>query len=144
MRNLAAALVLVVATLAQAQEIRIGSRVLRIPEGKKFSVVIERSGTQWKAKCELGCAWTGATLSFSCPENCDAILDANGLITTLARRDAPAAFSFVLSEDRNGKIIAKRNVGTEWGEISWTCEGKDPCTARVNEFGVLLPVSFGK
>jgi hypothetical protein len=138
MRKLVATfLVFVAVSASQAQVVTLPASGPNFYEAKKFSVVIERSGLEWRARCDLGCNWKGATLAFACKENCDAILDANGLVTTQTERDPKAAFSFTLSAD-SGRIYAKPRAGTQWRGLSWSCRDKDPCTATVDEHGVLV------
>ena len=138
MRKFVAALILVAGasvSLAQVPSRSAGE----LPEARKFSVVIERSGFEWRARCDMGCAWVGMTGGFSCKENCDAILDANGLVTTKTERDLKVPFSFVLSADGDGSIVAKSRAGTHWQQLGWNCH-RDPCTVRVTEFGVSTDV----
>ena len=101
-----------------------------------FSVVIEHSGNQWRAFCEFGCAWKSATLSFECKEACDATVDYQGLVTTATRPSAGQEFSFSVSIDKDGRLVAAPNAGTHWRQLGWGCGNSKVCTARINEFGV--------
>jgi len=97
-----------------------------------FSVLITATPTGWAARCDSGCHWK--EVSFSCPNACPAIVDANGLVTLASPRPDPTPFSIVLHHDRYG-AKAESRAGTAWSTLSWDC-GESPCQVRVDAFGV--------
>ena len=102
------------------------------PQLASFSMVITSTPNSWAARCDAGCSWR--SVSFKCTDACDAILDANGLVTVATPRTEPSPFAFRLAHAING-VQAESQRGTAWQKLTWEC-GTESCTARIDELGV--------
>ena len=114
----------------------VGSRPTEARAASGFSIVLEPTTTGWSAHCDSGCRWQEA--AFECPAACDAIVDANGLVTTLSPRPETTSFSFRVEHSANGGRAESR-AGTDWKSLSWTCQAT-PCRARIDRLGVVVGV----
>lgn len=106
-----------------------------------FAVEVETLPNGWAARCDSGCNWR--ELAFRCASACDAILDADGLVTVAMPR-SPSAFRFILVRTSDG-IEAHSRGGTAWSRLAWSCSstapGTTPCRAVVTGNGVgALPI----
>lgn len=100
-----------------------------------FAVEIETMPNGWSARCDSGCNWK--ELAFRCATACDAILDADGLVTVATLR-SPSTFRFILRRTAEG-VEAYSRGGTAWSRLSWSCTPTAPtagCRAAVNGHGV--------
>ena len=97
-----------------------------------FSVVLQPTAAGWAARCDSGCRWREA--SFECRTACGAIVDQNGLVTTLTPRPEPTAFSFQVERTSTG-ARAQSRLGTAWKTLSWDCQSA-ACGARIDAAGV--------
>jgi hypothetical protein len=95
-------------------------------------MVVESTPTGWAARCDKGCRWR--ELSFGCERACNAVIDANGIVTLATLRPDSAAFGFVVEHTPTG-VRATTRGGTIWQGLGWDC-GADSCRARVDEYGV--------
>jgi len=103
----------------------------------QFSMVVTTTETGWAARCDSGCHWT--RLSAVCAIACRAIVDASGLNAAQTERRDSSAFAFELTRTARGMQAISRS-GTAWKTVSWQCDS-DPCTARLDFFGVGAPVA---
>lgn len=100
-----------------------------------FAVEIATLPNGWSARCDSGCNWK--ELAFRCATACDAILDADGLVTVAMPR-SPSAFRFILRRTAEG-VEAHSRGGTAWSRLSWSCSPTEPterCRATVNGYGM--------
>jgi hypothetical protein len=97
-----------------------------------FSLVITTIPTGWAAHCDSGCRWQ--EVAYSCPGNCKAVFDANGVSTPRARRADASGFAFELQRV-DGETRARSLAGTAWKALSWGCP-TDTCRARIDANGV--------
>jgi beta-lactamase regulating signal transducer with metallopeptidase domain len=97
-----------------------------------FSLVITTMPTGWAAHCDSGCHWQ--EVAYSCPGNCRAVFDANGVSTPRARRADASEFAFELQRV-DGETRARSLAGTAWKALSWGCP-TDTCRARIDANGV--------
>lgn len=102
-----------------------------------FSVSLEVRPNGWSARCDSGCTWR--EVSFECRTACDAIVDANGLVTAAELRPLPTTFMFIVARSGD-RIEASARRGTAWSRLSWTCD-REPCRARIDGYGVSTDLS---
>jgi hypothetical protein len=111
-----------------------GSLTPRQQSVSAFSITLEATPRGWAAHCDSGCRWRGLSLSFECAMACPAIVDANGLVTTLTPRSDATAFSFTVAHTTDG-VRARSRVGTAWTTLSWGCQAS-PCRVQIDAMGV--------
>ena len=121
-----------IATLTVLAGLSLAPRSNQVWAPVGFSIVLETTPNGWAAHCDSGCRWREA--SFACPGPCGAIIDANGLVTTISPRPEPTPFSFRVEHLGNGARAESRN-GTLWKTLSWDCPTA-PCRVRVDGAGV--------
>jgi hypothetical protein len=129
MRLALAALLLVAGCVSGKQALR------PAPITSSFSVLVERIPNGWAARCDSGCRWSGASLSFACRQDCAAVIDANGLVTVLTPRTEPSAFSIRLEPTAKG-VAAEGRAGTTWKTLTWECASSS-CPVRLDANGMV-------
>lgn len=99
-----------------------------------FSITLEATPHGWAAHCDSGCRWRGLSLAFECATACPAIVDANGLVTTLTPRPDSTDFAFTVERTAEG-VHARSRVGAAWTDLSWGCQ-MTPCRVQIDAMGV--------
>lgn len=124
---------LAVAIVAVSFAVLTAARPLQAPAGQ-FSVVLDYTPLGWSANCEAGCGWR--TVSFACERACNALVDAQGLVTLATERPSDPRFAFIVERTPDG-VRAQSRSGAKWTSLSWGCEAQ-PCRARITDAGVTL------
>ena len=98
-----------------------------------FSIILERDGSRWSARCERGCTFQSVSTTTRAIET-PMHLDAHGLRTAATAYSEPSPFGFDLIPRGRGWEATKAR-GTVWTVLAFDC-GNTPCRARVTELGV--------
>ena len=76
-----------------------------------FSLILERDGTKWSAKCESGCAWESLTSNRWRLLGTTVVIDSRGAAGWLGSPHDDASFAFKLSADgENGWKAREREI----------------------------------
>ena len=100
-----------------------------------FSLILERDGTEWRAKCESGCAWESLMSSRWRLLGTTVVIDSRGVAGLLGSPHDDATFAFKVSADGENGWKADGLKGTAWTKLTYGCEDS-PCRARITEKGV--------
>lgn len=102
------------------------------PLPSHFQIQLAHTLHGWAARCEKGCHWKSA--AFTCPRDCAAIVDANGLVTAATPREEATPFSFTVEWAGSG-WTARSTAGASWATLAWGCSAPG-CAAQIDDAGV--------
>lgn len=98
-----------------------------------FQLTLTPTSDGYAASCTTGCSWKA--LTFTCADDCHAVIDEAGIDAPATTGHEGAAFAFTFHRKGRG-WEAKRLTGTSWLSLGWSCGRLGACSAEVTETGV--------